>query len=85
MAFGQTVPAPNIVVSRALAPLDRLAEWALPWIEQGGVGLFQKGRSVDKEMAATDHSHGLVYKVIPSELNPESSIVVVEAQSRGHR
>ncbi|MEM8689862.1 MAG: 16S rRNA (guanine(527)-N(7))-methyltransferase RsmG [Pseudomonadota bacterium] len=81
----QTVPAPNIVVSRALASLDQLAEWALPWIEQGGACLLQKGRSVDKEMAATDQSHGLVYNIVPSELNPESCIVVVDAHSRGHR
>ena len=80
----QTVPTPNVVVSRALASLDRLADWSLPWIEQGAICLFQKGRSVDKELADTDHSRGLGYKIIPSELNPESSIVVVDAHGRGH-
>ena len=79
----QLVPAPNVVVSRALAPLNQLSEWALPWIELGAVCLFQKGRSVDKELAATDPSRGLAYKIIPSELTLESSIVVVDAQSRG--
>lgn len=80
----QTVPTPNIVVSRALAPLNKLADWALPWVEQGAICLFQKGRGVDKELADTDQSRGLGYKIVPSELNPESSIVVVDAQGRGH-
>lgn len=80
----QTIPAPNIVVSRALAPLDQLAQWALPWIEQGAVGMFLKGRSVEKEVAATDPSRPVVYTIVPSELNLESSIVVVKARGQGH-
>lgn len=77
------LPSPNVVVSRALAPLDQLTEWALPWIEQGAICFFQKGRSVDKELAATDPTRGLAYKIVPSELTLESSIVVVDARSRG--
>ncbi len=79
MAPKQTVPMPNIVVSRALASLDQLSEWAVPWIEEGAVCMFQKGRSVEKEMADADQSRGLVYKIVQSELNPESSIVIVDA------
>ncbi|NNF79240.1 MAG: 16S rRNA (guanine(527)-N(7))-methyltransferase RsmG [Rhizobiales bacterium] len=73
-------PAPNIVVSRALAPLDQLLAWAYPWIERGAAGVFLKGRSVEKELAATDPSRPLIYKVVQSELNSESAIVVAEAR-----
>ncbi|MCP5075654.1 MAG: 16S rRNA (guanine(527)-N(7))-methyltransferase RsmG [Rhodobacteraceae bacterium] len=76
----QVSPAPSIVVSRALAPLDQLSAWVCPWIERGAVGVFLKGRSVEKELAATDPSRRLVYKVVQSELNSESAIVVVEAR-----
>ncbi len=82
--YAQVQPVPSIIVSRALAPLDQLSAWALPWIERGAIGMFLKGRSVEKEIAATDPSRGLVYKVVPSVLNQESSTVVVEARGRGH-
>ncbi len=81
----RVVPMPNIVLSRALAPLEKLVQWASPWIEQGATGLFLKGRSVEKEVAGTDPDRRVVYKLVPSELNPESSIVVVETSGRGHR
>lgn len=76
----QISPVPSVVVSRALAPLDQLSAWAFPWIEQGAAGVFLKGRSVEKELAATDPSRRLVYKVVQSELNSESAIVVVGAR-----
>lgn len=76
----EVTPAPNVVVSRALAPMDQLVAWSQPWIEQGAVGVFQKGRSVEKEIAATDRSRPFDYKVVQSSLNPESSMVVVEAR-----
>ena len=81
----QMMPMPNIVVSRALAPLEQLVQWASPWIEQGAIGLFLKGRSVEKELAGTDPDRPVVYKLVPSELTLESSIVVVETCGRGHR
>ncbi len=80
----EVTPVPNVVVSRALAPLDQLVAWSQPWIEQGAVGVFQKGRSVEKEIAATDRSRPFDYKVVQSPLNPESSMVVVEARRQGH-
>lgn len=76
----QVSPVPNFVVSRALAPLDQLSAWAFPWIHQGATGVFLKGRSVEKELAATDPSRGLVYKVVQSELNSDSAIVVVKVR-----
>ena len=81
----QLSPVPSVVVSRALAPLDQLSAWALPWIEQGAAGVFLKGRSVEKELEATDQSRRLVYKVVQSELNSESAIVLVGARDQGHQ
>lgn len=73
-------PAPHVVVSRALAPLDQLTEWALPWLTNGGVGVFQKGRNVEKELSDTDPSRPVDYKVVQSQTNLDSSLVIVEAQ-----
>lgn len=80
IAPGKFAPTPNVVVSRALAALDQLAAWAQPWITSGAIGVFQKGRNVEKEVASTDRSRPLDYKVVQSRTNPESSLVIVEAR-----
>ena len=41
----------GIVTARALAPLDRLARWCLPLVEQGGRLLAMKGASAIDEVA----------------------------------
>lgn len=48
------VPVPglvDVVVARAVAPLDRLAGWALPLLRPGGRLLAVKGESADDELA----------------------------------
>lgn len=42
----------DVVTSRAVAPLDRLAEWSLPLTAPGGVVLAMKGSSAAAEVAA---------------------------------
>ncbi|MCT7376251.1 16S rRNA (guanine(527)-N(7))-methyltransferase RsmG [Chelativorans salis] len=45
-----TVPTPEIVTARALAPLGRLLELAEPWLIQGARALFHKGRDYRREV-----------------------------------
>lgn len=42
----------DVVTARAVAPLDRLVPWCLPFARRGGVLLAIKGRSADAELAA---------------------------------
>ncbi len=42
----------DVVTARAVAPLDRLAAWALPLLRPGGRLLAQKGERADSELAA---------------------------------
>ena len=42
----------DVVTSRAVAPLERLAEWSLPLVRNGGAMLAMKGSSADEEVAA---------------------------------
>lgn len=42
-----------VVVARAVAPLDRLAAWALPLLTPGGELLAMKGRSAQEEVERT--------------------------------
>jgi 16S rRNA (guanine527-N7)-methyltransferase len=41
----------NVVVARAVAPLDRLAAWALPLLDAAGQLLAIKGESASEEVA----------------------------------
>lgn len=40
----------DVVTSRAVAPMDRLAEWSLPLVRAGGAFLAMKGSSVQAEL-----------------------------------
>jgi 16S rRNA (guanine527-N7)-methyltransferase len=40
----------DVVTSRAVAPLDRLAGWSLPLVRQGGLFLAMKGSSAPEEV-----------------------------------
>lgn len=41
----------DIVTSRAVAPLGKLAQWSLPLVKKGGEMIAMKGDSVDEELA----------------------------------
>jgi 16S rRNA (guanine527-N7)-methyltransferase len=43
--------AVDVVTARAVAPLDRLAGWALPLLAPGGVLLALKGEAAEQELA----------------------------------
>lgn len=40
----------DVVTSRAVAPMDRLARWSLPLVRPGGLFLAMKGSSVEDEL-----------------------------------
>ena len=42
---------PSYVTARALAPLPKLLDLALPFLKRGATGLFHKGQDVDSELA----------------------------------
>jgi len=44
----------DVVVARAVAPLDRLAGWSLPLLRPGGRLLALKGDRADSELASSD-------------------------------
>ena len=45
-------PDHDVVVARAVAPIDRLAGWAMPLLRPGGVLLALKGSTAEDELAA---------------------------------
>jgi len=78
----------DVVTARAVAPLDRLANWSLPLLRPGGMMLALKGDRAYAELdaaAATLKSHGVrdagVVQVGQSRVNPATTIVRVIAGS----
>lgn len=52
-AEDQRAPVADVVTARAVAPLDRLAGWALPLVPVGGTLLALKGTSAQDEVSAS--------------------------------
>lgn len=75
------IESADIVSARALAPLDKLIELALPLLKPTGVGLFLKGRGVEAELATARSSFEFAYELVPSRTEPEAAVVVMRAPS----
>ncbi len=76
--------AVDVVVARAVAPLDRLAGWALPLLHPGGRLLALKGERADSELAtsgvalkAAGAADATVVTVGSAENGTEARVVVV--------
>ena len=50
--YARERPGHDVVVARAVAPIDRLAGWALPLLRPGGTLLALKGASAADDLAA---------------------------------
>ena len=44
------IDVPDVVTARALAAMPRLLELAFPWLSNGAIGLFHKGRGYEREL-----------------------------------
>jgi len=83
----------QVVVARAVAPLDRLVRWTLPLLRPGGRLVALKGRSAEQELAAAHTtlarlgaaSSEVRYLALPGGLAATRAVVVVAGESRRHR
>ncbi|MEM9331728.1 MAG: 16S rRNA (guanine(527)-N(7))-methyltransferase RsmG [Pseudomonadota bacterium] len=73
---------PDVVTARALASLPRLLELASPWLMNGSVGLFHKGRDFERELVDCDGvwTFDLVHH--RSKTNPESVLLEISNLQR---
>jgi 16S rRNA (guanine527-N7)-methyltransferase len=70
----------DVVVARALAPLDRLIRWCDPLRSPGGSILALKGRSADEELAAARKllvAHGLNGELLTVRAHPTAEPTTV--------
>lgn len=69
------VPPAGIVTARALAPLPRLLGWAERFLDEDGVCLFLKGRSVEDELTAAAAEWHMTVSRRPSRTDPDGVIL----------
>ncbi|MDO1559093.1 16S rRNA (guanine(527)-N(7))-methyltransferase RsmG [Brevundimonas sp. 2R-24] len=69
----------EVVTARAVAPLDRLLDYAQGYLDRGARGLFLKGRKAEAELAEARRRRRISAQLIPSATDPESRIVSIES------
>jgi 16S rRNA (guanine527-N7)-methyltransferase len=67
-----------VVSARALAPLDRLCELALPFSGKGTVFLFPKGRQLNSELTEAAVRWHIRAERIASRTDPEAAVLRIE-------
>jgi 16S rRNA (guanine527-N7)-methyltransferase len=73
---------PQVVTARALAPLPKLLDYALPFLDQGAIGLFHKGEDVDAELTEATKSWRLAVTKHPSAIDSRGCILEVKEAHR---
>ncbi len=70
-----TLPPAPLVTARALAPVDRLLDYAHPLLAPQGACLFLKGRGVDVELADAERHWRFHLDRFASETDPDGVIL----------
>jgi 16S rRNA (guanine527-N7)-methyltransferase len=80
----------DVVASRAVAPLGKLAGWCLPLCVEGGLMLAMKGASAAEELAASEHELAAlgaeewhVHELAVEELAQPTTVVSIVAGRAG--
>ena len=71
----------DFISARALAGMDQLLAWSVPFRTQNTVCLFPKGLNVDSELQKLLLSENSEIKKWPSRTNDESVVVQISATS----
>lgn len=72
----------DFVTARACAPVVRLVGYALPYISRGAIGLFLKGKEIERELAAARAEWRLQADLLPSQSDPSGRILRVTRLAR---
>lgn len=77
-----SLPAPDVVSARAVAPLDKLLALAAPLFASSTVGLFLKGRDAAAELEAAEKLWNFRTELVPSRTERDARIVVIRNLER---
>ena len=76
------IPPAAVITARALAPLPKLLEWALPHLAPHGLGLFPKGRTAEDELTAAAAQWHMHVTKTPSRTDPAATILTLSEITR---
>lgn len=68
----------DVITARALMPLKDLLKLFSNSIGKGGIGIFPKGKSWEKELNDAKGLWDIKYRLVASETNKESKIFIIE-------
>ena len=74
--------AADVVTSRACAPLEKLLGLATPFRQPGTLGLFLKGKTVNRELTQAKKVWDIESVFRPSRTDPDGSILLVQEWAR---
>ena len=72
----------DVVTARALAPLPRLLDYAIPLLKRGAIGLFPKGQDVAGELTEASKCWTIEAELIDSKTDPRGRILRVARAKR---
>jgi len=72
----------DVITSRACAPLQDLLDLSLPFRKAGTLGLFLKGKMVNRELTRANEVWDIKATIRPSRTDPEGSILLVQEWAR---
>lgn len=72
----------DVITARALASLDQLFDWALPYAGSDTSWVLPKGARVDEELAIATERFAFDYSLIPSRTDDAARIVVAKGVKR---
>ena len=68
----------DIIVSRALAPLDELLKMIYPFCKKDSKCLFLKGKRINEEIVLAQKTFNFDYKLFDSETSDEGKVIIVK-------
>jgi len=73
----------DVVTARALAPLVRLLPLALPYVVEGGICIFPKGKGAEDELTEAGKEWIMGIQRVASVTDPLASILILREVQRG--
>ncbi|EHH67729.1 16S rRNA (guanine(527)-N(7))-methyltransferase RsmG [Gluconobacter morbifer] len=70
-------PPADIITARALAPLNKLLNWARPLLREDGVCLFLKGQKAPEELTEASRDWHMTSTILPSRTDGGGAIIKV--------
>lgn len=73
------LPVPDVVTARALAPLEKLLDYCLPWVAANPdlLMIFPKGAQAEEEVAAAEKKYAFSVRLVPSITGSAAKILLV--------